>query len=196
MRWSSSPPGIPVFKRGRGVSPASDRLEMCRLAVESNPAFDVSAIEIERGGDTYTVDTLRQLRAHYPANVELFFITGADAVASIVKWRESAAIADLAHLIAVTRPGFPLTEQTKREISEAGRFDVTYFAPRVVGVLERSAQTRGSGALDPLPDDGERALLYPGARAVPRRWEKRGVGSWSMSRIFSRMSFTRRCARS
>ena len=93
------PAGNPVFKKDRPVTPAAERLEMCRIATRSNPAFDVSAIEIERGGDTYTVDTLRQLRAHYPDNVELRFITGADAVYHIVQWRESAAIADLARLI-------------------------------------------------------------------------------------------------
>ena len=104
------PAGNPVFKKDRPVTPAAERLEMCRIATRSNPAFDVSAIEIERGGDTYTVDTLRQLRAHYPDNVELRFITGADAVYHIVQWRESAAIADLARLIAVTRPGYALSE--------------------------------------------------------------------------------------
>ena len=106
------PAGNPVFKKDRVVTPAAERLEMCRIATRSNPAFDVSAIEIERGGDTYTVDTLRQLRAHYPDNVELRFITGADAVYHIVQWRESAAIADLARLIAVTRPGYALSEAT------------------------------------------------------------------------------------
>ena len=60
------PAGNPVFKKDRAVTPAGMRLAMCRLAVASNPAFDVSAVEVERGGDTYTVDTLRQLRAHYP----------------------------------------------------------------------------------------------------------------------------------
>ena len=108
------PAGNPVFKKDRPVTPAAERLEMCRIATRSNPAFDVSAIEIERGGDTYTVDTLRQLRAHYPDNVELRFITGADAVYHIVQWRESAAIADLARLIAVTRPGYALSEERRR----------------------------------------------------------------------------------
>ena len=55
------PAGNPVFKKDRAVTPAADRLAMCRLAVASNPAFCVSAMEIERGGDTYTVDTLREL---------------------------------------------------------------------------------------------------------------------------------------
>ena len=119
--------GNPVFKKDRAVTPAADRLEMCRLATRSNPAFDVSAIEIERGGDTYTVDTLRQLRAHYPDNVELRFITGADAVASIVAWRESAAIADLARLIAVTRPGYALSDERRALIEGRGNFAVDYL---------------------------------------------------------------------
>lgn len=121
------PAGNPVFKKHQTVTPAETRLEMCRLAVRSNPSFDVSALEIERGGDTYTVDTLRELRAHYPANVELFFITGADAVAHIVQWHESGAIAHLARLIAVTRPGYVLTAERKREIEEHGSFDVSYL---------------------------------------------------------------------
>ena len=97
---------------------------MCQLAVESNPAFDVSRIEIDRPGVTYTADTLRQLRAHYPKNVSLYFITGADAVCSILKWRESAAIADLADLIAVTRPGYVLTEEQRATIEQAGNFRI------------------------------------------------------------------------
>lgn len=121
------PAGNPVFKKDRAVTPAADRLEMCRLATRNNPAFDVSAIEIERGGDTYTVDTLRQLRAHYPDNVELRFITGADAVASIVAWRESAAIADLARLIAVTRPGYALSDERRALIEGRGNFAVDYL---------------------------------------------------------------------
>ena len=136
------PTGIPVFKRDRPVSAAADRLAMCRLAVESNPFFDVSDIEIRRGGDTYTVDTLRQMRAHYPVNVELWFITGADAIASIVKWRESAAIADLAKLIAVTRPGFPLTEQRRREIETAGNFDVRYMEATALSVSSSDLRRR------------------------------------------------------
>lgn len=136
------PTGVPVFKRDRAVSPAADRLAMCRLAVESNPFFDVSDIEIRRGGDTYTVDTLRQLRAWYPDNVELWFITGADAVASIVSWRESAAIADLATLIAVTRPGFPLTEERRRAIGAAGSFDVRYMEATALSVSSSDLRRR------------------------------------------------------
>ena len=124
------------------MSPAADRLAMCRLAVASNPAFCVSAMEIERGGDTYTVDTLRELRGHYPGNVELYFITGADAVAHIVQWRESAAIADLARLIAVTRPGYALTAERRREIEEHGRFDVSYLEVTALAVSSSDLRAR------------------------------------------------------
>lgn len=136
------PAGNPVFKRDRAVTPAADRLEMCRLATRSNPAFDVSAIEIERGGDTYTVDTLRQLRAHYPDNVELRFITGADAVASIVAWRESAAIADLARLIAVTRPGYALSDERRALIEGRGNFAVDYLEVTSLAVSSSDLRRR------------------------------------------------------
>lgn len=102
------PAGRPVFKKGKHVTDPRARLEMCELATRSNPFFDVSSIEVDRAGDTFTVDTLRQLRAHYPENVELFFIVGADALASIASWHESEQMAGLAHFIALARPGFEL----------------------------------------------------------------------------------------
>lgn len=136
------PAGNPVFKKDRAVTPAADRLAMCRLAVASNPSFCVSPMEIERGGDTYTVDTLRELRAHYPDNVELFFITGADAVAHIVKWRESAAIADLARLIAVTRPGYALTDERRRAIEDEGSFNVSYLEVTALAVSSSDLRER------------------------------------------------------
>lgn len=134
------PAGVPVYKKDQRVTPAAQRLEMCRLAVAGNPAFDVSSIEVDREGDTYTVDTLRQLRAHYPDNVELWFITGADAVGSIVKWRDSAQIAHLAKLVAVTRPGWPISEETRRTLRERSDFQVTFL--EVTGMAVSSSDLR------------------------------------------------------
>ena len=136
------PAGHPVFKRNQKVTAAADRLEMCRLAVRSNPAFDASAIEIERGGDTYTVDTLRQLRSHYPDNVELYFITGADAVFSIVKWRESSKIAKLAKLIGVTRPGYALSDEKKRFLAEQSDFSVSYTEITALAISSSDLRAR------------------------------------------------------
>ena len=136
------PAGNPVFKKDRAVTSASRRLEMCRIAVANNPAFDVSAIEIERGGDTYTVDTLRQMRAHYPGNVELCFITGADAVYHILRWRESAAIAHLARLIAVTRPGYVLSEERRAFIAEHGSFSIDYLEVTALAISSSDLRAR------------------------------------------------------
>lgn len=135
------PTGNPVFKRGRNVTPAHQRLEMCTMATADNASFDVSSLEIDRGGDTYTVDTLRQLRAFYPDNVDLYFITGADAVLSILKWRDSAAIANLAHLIAVTRPGSEITEEFKAELAVKTGFDILYLQMTALSIS--SSMLRG-----------------------------------------------------
>ena len=86
------------------VSLAEDRYLMTVIATASNPRFSVSRVDIERGGDTYTVDTLRDLKAER-GDVELFFITGADALAGMHSWHGFEDLFDLASFIGVTRPG-------------------------------------------------------------------------------------------
>ena len=83
------PAGHPWQKADRAVSPAEDRYLMTVIATSSNPQFTVSRVEIDRDGPTFTIDTLRQLRAELP-DIELFFITGADALAQILGWRDNA----------------------------------------------------------------------------------------------------------
>lgn len=102
------PSGNPWQKNG--VSPAEDRYLLTMLATAPNPHFSVSRIEIDRKGPTYTVDTLRAFRDFYGAVAELFFITGTDAVAEILSWKEPELVLDLAHFIAASRPGYALTE--------------------------------------------------------------------------------------
>ena len=89
------------------VTPTSDRYLMAEIATAANPRFKVSTVDIDRSGPTYTVDTLRDLRKFYP-DVELYFITGADAVTSIASWKDSADLWSLAKFVAVTRPGHKL----------------------------------------------------------------------------------------
>ncbi|EIE98304.1 nicotinate-nucleotide adenylyltransferase [Saccharomonospora glauca] len=101
------PTGQPWQKAGREVSKAEDRYLMTVIATASNPVFSVSRVDIDRGGQTYTVDTLRDLRAEYPDD-ELYFITGADALEQILTWRDVDELFDLAHFIGVTRPGYQL----------------------------------------------------------------------------------------
>ena len=90
------PAGNPVFKRDQNVTDAEVRFAQVAAAVAGNPHFDASRIEIDREGGTYTVETLRQLREHYPENVQFYLILGSDAAASIGKWRGCAEIAALA----------------------------------------------------------------------------------------------------
>ena len=99
------PTGRPVFKLDKEVTNAEDRYLMTVIATASNPKFTVSRVDIDRPGVTYTIDTLKDIRAQHP-DAELFFITGADAVAEIMQWKDADLMWDLAHFVAVTRPGY------------------------------------------------------------------------------------------
>ena len=103
------PTGQPWQKDDRHVSPSEDRYLMTVIATASNPRFSVSRIDIDRGGPTYTIDTLRDLRAERGDEAELFFITGADALAQIMSWQDVNELFKLAHFVGVTRPGHRLT---------------------------------------------------------------------------------------
>jgi nicotinate-nucleotide adenylyltransferase len=100
------PTGEPWQKSERQVSPAEDRYLMTVVATASNPLFSVSRIDIDRPGPTYTIDTLNDLREAYGGDAELFFITGADALAQILGWRNADELFALAHFIGVSRPGY------------------------------------------------------------------------------------------
>jgi nicotinate-nucleotide adenylyltransferase len=101
------PTGQPWQKSDREVAPAEDRYLMTVIATASNPRFSVSRVDVDRGGPTYTIDTLSDLQRQRPDD-QLFFITGADALSQILSWRDSDACFALAHFIGVTRPGFDL----------------------------------------------------------------------------------------
>ncbi|MGC1208709.1 MAG: nicotinate-nucleotide adenylyltransferase [Ornithinimicrobium sp.] len=103
------PTGQPYRKDADSVSPAEHRYLMTVIATASNPRFTVSRVDVDRDGPTYTADTLRDLRLAYPG-VELFFITGADALAQILSWKGVEELWELAHFIGVTRPGHELTD--------------------------------------------------------------------------------------
>ncbi len=89
------------------VTDGEHRYLMTVIATAANPRFRVSRVDIDRAGPTYTVDTLRDIRAMYPG-AELFFITGADALQQILTWKNPEELWALAHFVAVTRPGHEL----------------------------------------------------------------------------------------
>ena len=102
------PTGRPWMKDHPDLSAPEDRYLMTVIATAANPHFTVSRVDIDREGPTYTIDTLRELHASAPAD-ELHFITGADALAQILTWRDHQELFELAHFVGVTRPGHPMS---------------------------------------------------------------------------------------
>jgi nicotinate-nucleotide adenylyltransferase len=164
------PTGEPYQKEGSRVSPPEDRYLMTVIATASNPRFHVSRADIDRGGPTYTVDTLRDLHKAYGPDTQLFFITGADALAKILSWKDALEMLSLARFIGVTRPGYDLSDdhlpQDSVELVEvpamaisssdcrarvaAGK-PVWYLVPDgVVQYIAKRGLYRGSGNVIPM----------------------------------------------
>ncbi len=96
---------VPPHKTRQRLSPAKDRFRMVEMAVEDNPAFCVSDIELKRRGLSYTVDTLRLLKNSHP-DAELHFLTGSDVLGEIHTWKDPEEIHRLAKMVIAVRPGF------------------------------------------------------------------------------------------
>ncbi|PWV85175.1 nicotinate-nucleotide adenylyltransferase [Prauserella marina] len=129
------PTGQPWQKVDRVVSKAEDRYLMTVIATASNPVFSVSRVDVDREGQTFTVDTLRDLHTEYPDD-ELFFITGADALEQILTWRDADELFKYAHFIGVTRPGYQLDDHHLPK-GKVSLVEVTAMAISSTGVRER-----------------------------------------------------------
>ena len=103
------PTGVPAFKQDSVITDSEHRYLMTVIATASNPRFTVSRVDIDRPGLTYTVDTLRDLQSERP-DADIFFITGADAIAQILTWKDAAELFEMAHFVGVTRPGHALSD--------------------------------------------------------------------------------------
>jgi nicotinate-nucleotide adenylyltransferase len=111
------PAGVPWRKAGREITPARQRLAMVRLAVADDPSTEVSTIETERQGPSYTVDTLQTLKQQNPG-AELYFIVGEDALADLPNWREPERIIAFATLAVARRSGSAAADQPWRSVSQ------------------------------------------------------------------------------
>lgn len=111
------PSARPPHKMERRRSPIEDRYKMVELAIVENANLSISTLETEREGLSYTIDTLREVHRVYGGEVELFFITGADAILEILTWKDPGEILAESQLIAATRPGYPL-ERLKQALPE------------------------------------------------------------------------------
>ena len=138
------PAGRPAFKQDKQVSSGEDRYAMTLLATSDNPHFLASRFEIDRGGITYTADTLQLLRKLYPDNVKFYFITGADAVAEIMAWKNAEKVASLATLVAATRPGYDLEHARKTLKKSSVSFDVRYLTVPALAISSSYLRDRVS----------------------------------------------------
>ena len=122
------PNAVPPHKPGQPVTEPHHRLQMVELAVHGNRLLEADPLEVKRGGISYTVETLRELRRRYPDS-EILFLTGADAVAEIGTWREPKTVVRLCRLVAVSRPGLGLAELRARVPAELFPFIELHQVP-------------------------------------------------------------------
>jgi nicotinate-nucleotide adenylyltransferase len=136
------PTGVPPH-RPPATARAEDRLEMCRLAIAGETRFEVSDIELQREGRSYTVDTLRELHRLFPGD-ELFVILGWDAARLIGTWHEPDEVRRLAKIVIVTRPGSGTPDGAAGMLCERP-------TPNISGSELRRAIARGDDVSDRLP---------------------------------------------
>lgn len=139
------PNGRPPHKTDYPVSPAGARHDMVVLATASNPAFEVSRIEVDRPGPSYAVDTVEQIASQVGTDTPLFFITGADAIVEIATWHDPERLAEMCEFIAVLRPGYDV-ERLERTLPP--HFMARTRVLRIPGVDISSTELRrraGSG---------------------------------------------------
>lgn len=104
------PTGDPPHKRCRPVSPAEHRYAMAVLATADHPLFQVSRLEMDRPGPSFSVDTLEEIRRRLGPTVDLYFITGADAISDMLTWKDPQRLVDFCHWVAISRPGYSLQD--------------------------------------------------------------------------------------
>ncbi|MDR1014677.1 MAG: nicotinate-nucleotide adenylyltransferase [Coriobacteriales bacterium] len=147
------PAGRPVGKAGPVRASAKDRLAMLRAAVAGEAHFDVSSLELEREGPTYTVDTLRAVRARYGARVRLFLIVGLDVAAELDTWRDAPEIADAVTVLSAKRA---ITADLERRLRHNGRcFDIRPIESKLIDVSSsglRASVGRGCSIRHLVPD--------------------------------------------
>jgi nicotinate-nucleotide adenylyltransferase len=135
------PVAVPPHKEAREDPGAAARLELCRLAVAHDDRFEVSALEIERGGASFTVDTLRELHDVEPEH-DLTFIVGGDMAQSLPAWREPEAILELARLAVAEREGVRREDIARRLEPLHGGDRVVFFDMPRIDVSSSSIRRR------------------------------------------------------
>ena len=135
------PARIPPHKSVEEEPGAEHRLELCRLAVRDDDRFEVSALELERDGPSYTVDTLQMLTAHAP-NTDFFLIVGGDIAAGLPQWREPERVLELATLAVAKRRGTARGTVERSLDSLRGGERARFFAMPRIGISSTMIRRR------------------------------------------------------
>lgn len=136
------PTGHPARKVDTPVSSAEHRYLMTVIATSANPDFDVSRMEIDRPGLTYTVDTMLALRDQHGPRTELYFITGADAVWEIATWKDAERFEGLCTFIAATRPGYDLEAAATEHADALSRLSIEFIEVPALGISSTDIRHR------------------------------------------------------
>lgn len=153
------PAGAPPHKRNVSLTPASTRLEMVRAAATADPRFEVSTLELERSGPSYTVDTVRALRAAHPS-AELFLILGADQLAALDTWREPEEIVRHVRLAVMDRDGASAARAARDQPAAS---DAVVVPVRRIDVSSTELRARVGNGLE------IRELVPPAVRTIIER---------------------------
>ncbi len=138
------PTGQPARKADSPVTPAEHRYLMTVIATAANPDFDVSRMEVDRPGLTYTVDTMTTLREIHGPHAELFFITGADAVWEIATWKEAERFRGICRFIAATRPGYDLDTAAEEHGESLSRLDIEFIEVPALAISSTDIRRRAA----------------------------------------------------
>lgn len=163
------PAAVPPHKQRDDLAPGPQRCEMLELAAAGHTAFRVSRLEVERGGVSYTVDTLQELRDEDPAR-ELFFLMGADSLLDLPNWKEPRRFCELATPVVVHRAGAAPPDYSRLagivsadRISQISRLRVEM---PVIGISSRELRQRVAAGL---------SIRYRTPRAVEKYIETHGL---------------------
>lgn len=136
------PAGKPAHKQKKQVTDGEHRYHMAVLATATNPYFEVSRIELDRVGITYTVDTIKALKKMLGAETEVYFITGADAILDILTWHNVEELLTLCDFIAATRPGFNKKDMEQKLIELKSKYDKDIFMIEIPSIAISSTDIR------------------------------------------------------
>lgn len=147
-----APSRLPPHKLNNNLSPIADRVEMTRLAIEGEPRFLLSYIDVDRDGPTYSVDAVRQLRDGWHESTEIYFLMGSDSLSNILTWHQPNELIKLCKLAVFARPGFvaPLEELERKLPKLRERLAFVSMPPSEISASEIQRRVKSSESIDEL----------------------------------------------